>query len=120
MPGKPRRPSGLGSRAVRFWDQIVATYDLRPDEVLVLENACREIDLITRMEAEQRDAGLISEGYNGQPVPAPMLGELRQHRSVLARLLGQLKFPDAPDQPAETASEQARRAAFARWNRQPS
>ena len=110
-------PEGLGSKALVVWSEVAGTYDLRVDELRVLEDACREIDLIERLESELRGAELIVVGSMGQPVANPLVQELRQHRGVLARLLGGLTRPDEEEPATGNASASARQAAMARWGR---
>lgn len=116
-------PSRLAPKGRRLWKEIVERYDLRPDEVRVLEDACREVDIIERLEAELRDGPLMVRGSQGQLVSSPLVSELRQHRSVLAGLLRALKLPDEESTAAQREqreSEQARAAARARWDRRRS
>lgn len=116
---KRSSPKRLGTKARRLWVDITRTYALRADELRVLEDACREVDLIERMEEElaRDDAELVVRGSMGQDVAAPLLQELRQHRSVVARLLGSLKLPDENSAPGESRAPTARTAAAARWGR---
>lgn len=115
MP-RPTTPRNLGGKAQKFWRDVTGEYTLRADELIVLEDACREIELIEQIEAAQAEEPMIATGSMGQPVAAPLIQELRQHRSVLARLLGTLKLPDEGGQGA-SASAKARSAASARWQR---
>jgi hypothetical protein len=115
-------PTGLGPKSRKLWRAITGDYDLRVDELRVLEDACREIDLIDRLETELRDSPLMVKGSMGQKVASPLVQELRQHRAVLARLLAQLKLPDdtseqAGQTPESSRSTAARTAATARWSR---
>lgn len=113
-------PAHLGVEGQSLWSQIVESYDLRPDEVRMLMDACREADLIERIEVEQRDAPLMVRGSQGQLVASPLTSELRQHRGTLATLLKALKLPDTDSQAQQKSdrdSEQARAAARARWDR---
>ncbi len=116
---KKSSPKGLGTKARRLWVDVTKTYALRADELRVLEDACREVDLIERMEEElaRDDAELVVRGSMGQDVAAPLLQELRQHRSVVARLLGSLKLPDEDSALGESRAPSARAAATARWGR---
>jgi hypothetical protein len=84
----------------------------------VLEDACREVDLIERLHDGMRDASLVVTGSQGQPVANPIVQELRQHRALVARLLGLLKLPDdqREERDASARSQKARKAAFARWH----
>src|SRR5690606_5966339 len=110
-------PQRLGRKARRLWRDVTSVYDLRPDELRVLEDACREVDLIERLEEELRDAQLVVRGSMGQPVANPLVQEIRQHRAVLRGLLGSLKLPDEDDRQALARSTSARAAAQARWRR---
>lgn len=116
MAAKFKAPAGLGVKAKHLWSEITENYDLRVDELRILEDACREIDLVERLEAELKGADLVVNGSMGQPVASPLVQELRQHRSVLARLLVLLKLPDDEGQ-AQSPSSTARAAAMARWGR---
>lgn len=113
MDVKP--PTRLGAKARHLWAEITGAYELRADELRVLEDSCREVDLIERMEAEQRDLPLVAKGSMGQDVAAPLVQELRQHRTALARLLQQLKLPEEGGDAARSSA--ARDLAMARWGR---
>lgn len=113
MNEKP--PNGLSSTSRKMWREIVSKYELRTDELRVLEDACREVDLIGLLERELDGAELIVKGSMGQPVANPMISELRQHRATLQRLLAALKLPDEGVSASRSAA--AREAANARWRR---
>lgn len=113
-------PRGLSVKGRKLWRDVTSQYQLRVDELRVLEDACREVDIIERLEDEMEDAPLTVHGSMGQPVANPLIQELRMHRSVLARLLGNLKFPDAPAAGGAvptSASSSARALAAQRWGR---
>lgn len=121
---KPRRPAGL-KRSAKLWDQVTGTYQLRPDECRLLEDACREADLVDRLQRTLDGVSLTVEGSMGQTVAHPALQEIRQHRSVLQRMMAQLKLPDAQDGQGRgqggtrgSQSDKARAVAHARWSRQ--
>lgn len=110
-------PLGLAGSA-SLWEHVTSTYDLRADELRVLEDACREVDLIEAMQVELDAAdSFLAKGSQGQPVAHPLVQELRQHRATLKSLLGSLKLPDEDGRAASSRSEQARNAARARWQR---
>jgi len=114
----PTPPRNLGERGQALWDSIVPAYELRPDEIVVLVDACREADLIERLHDELAVASLVTHGSMGQEVASPFVSEIRQHRTVLAGLLAKLKIPDSPGGAARkkaVVSEKARMAARARW-----
>lgn len=114
---KPRAPRGLKARGKALWNEIVDKYDLRPDELRVLEAAAFEADIIATLEDGMKGADLMVKGSQGQLVINPLIPELRQHRSTQAGLLRQLKLPDDPGAAGadEDRSTQAREAANARW-----
>ncbi|WP_221888624.1 hypothetical protein [Streptomyces sp. WAC05950] len=114
----PDPPEGLGLRAARLWEDIVDGQELRTDELRILEDACREVDLIERMHAELQGAPLVVKGSMGQDVANPLVQELRQHRALVARLLASLKLreDDQEERDALARQDQARRAAGARWH----
>ena len=118
MPQSRQAPVGLGARGASLWGEVTKSYSLRSDELMVLEDACREADLVARLEAELSESELMVVGSMGQPVVNPLVAELRQHRSTFAKLAAQLKLPDEPGGSAQgDRSTSARAAAVARWSR---
>lgn len=123
MTEKYPAPRGLSAAANSRWNAIVSHWDLRPDELRVLEDACREMDLISGLQAVVDEQGMMTTGSMGQPVVHPAVQEVRQHRTVLAALFRQLKLPDEgldagarpSDLGAESRSAAARHAAKSRW-----
>lgn len=115
---KPVAPAGLGTKARKMWTELTAEFDFRADELRILEDACREVDLVERLEKEinHKDFKLVVQGSMGQPVASPLIQEVRQHRAAIKSLLAALKIPDEPDSPAaQQRSASARAAANARW-----
>lgn len=120
----PRQPIGLLRGGRNLWQSVRdRNYVLRPDELRVLEDACREVDLIDALEARLRACVKAGEftvkGSMGQQVINPLISEVRQHRSTLASMLARLRLPDAGDDSAVAGpagrGEQQRNAAAARW-----
>lgn len=113
----PKPPAGLGEQAARLWRDIVEAQELRSDELRVLEDACREVDLIERMHVALQTAPLVVKGSMGQDVANPLVQELRQHRALVARLLASLKLQDDEQEARDALArqDQARRAAVSRW-----
>ncbi len=111
-PPKPSKPLGPTGRAL--WSNVVGKYDLRIDELTVLEQACKTVDTIAKLDKNWSDRGepFITEGSMGQEVIHPLIGERRTQQASLARLLAQLKLPD--DLAGERPNQQ-RDAAQSRW-----
>ena len=53
MPTR-QRPRGLGAEGVKLWKSIASEYDLRADELRVLEDACRLADVIAQLRQPWR------------------------------------------------------------------
>lgn len=109
-----------------LWKQIAGSgsgpvkYVLRPDELHILAEACREADLIAAIDEEFRNdtRGFIVRGSMGQPAANPLISELRQHRQCYANLLSKIKLPDDDGVGAENPrSTNARNAAQSRWGK---
>lgn len=119
-PRAPKPPEGLSLPAKRFWRDVLAGHELRPDELEVLGMACRCRDREWLLEAELKEQPMMVPGSNGQPRPNPLLAEIRGERLLRAKLLAQLRLPDEEARSARQGldrSTQARKAARARWSR---
>jgi hypothetical protein len=117
---KPKMPANLGTEGKLIWTSITKAHDLGPDAVRILTDACREADIVQRLEDELRDSPLMVTGSQGQLVASPLVSEVRQHRSVLSALLKALRLPvtaDVARMAEQETSEKARAAARARWDR---
>ncbi len=110
-------PEALGPAGLKVWRSVVADYDLRPDELRILEDACREATLIDRLHHELQGAPLVVKGSMGQPTASPLVQEIRQHRQTFAALMARLKLEDIDGAAAGDRSARARAAAQARWRR---
>lgn len=119
MSKKLPAPSGLSKRSAARWREITERWVLRPDELRVLEDACREMDIIDALEEALETMPLLIEGSMGQKVINPAVQEVRQHRAILTSLWKTLKLPDEDGEreqaAAESRSAAARHAAKSRW-----
>lgn len=117
---KPAPPASLDAAGKKLWRDVVAKYDLRVDELAVLEAACRTADMIATLDQEWTGLGkpFMTRGSMGQDVIHPLIGERRQQQAQLAALLGKLKLPDDVASGAAggaTGANPARAAANSRW-----
>ena len=114
---KIKAPETLGAEGQKVWDLVTAKYDLRPDELLTLEDACAASDMIAALSKSWEDDGrpLTTKGSMGQQVIHPLIGEIRTQRSARNALWRQLKLPDdAADAGAEAIQHRA--AAQSKWS----
>lgn len=111
MQEKP--PARLTAASRRLWCEVVDQYELRQDELTILEDICRETDLITKMDAELRGREMIVAGSTGQDTINPLVPELRAHRAARAGLWAKLKLPDAAGLPVNAQ----RTGGQTRWAR---
>lgn len=85
----------------------------------MLEEAARVADTVARLDSAMLGEPLTVRGSAGQLREHPLLSEARQQRALLARLLHQLRLPEADDLAQHRAGQrsvQARAAARSRWS----
>lgn len=106
-------PRGRGRR---FWRNVLADHELRADELELLAEACRQLDLLDALRAVSEP--VVLEGK----VNAAII-ESRQVRQELRRTLAQLCLPDPEGEEGDISPEaanfrswRARKAARARWS----
>lgn len=123
MSTKPSAPAGLSKASKDLWKAVVSRWDLRPDELDVLADACRVSDRITELEA-LLVSGVMTRGSMGQPVLHPAVAEIRQQQTLKASLWRSLSLPDDVEtglredeqqSGSEGRSAAARKAAQSRW-----
>lgn len=116
---KPKPPAHLGESGRALWTDVVATWDLRPDELRILSSACVAADMETEFLKAWVDLGrpYMSKGSMGQEVEHPLIGSIDKQSKTKAAHLGRLKLPDGDGVPAADRSTQAREAVNARWAR---
>jgi phage terminase small subunit len=120
MVDTPRAPAHLGSGAHRLWREVLAVADMRHDELVLLEKACRTLDDLDRLEKALAASPVLVAGSMGQEKVNPLFAECRSARSLLAALLKQIGVPDPVEVQkirAISRSTQATKAARARWTR---
>lgn len=112
---KPKPPEHLAKPGADLWSAIVGKYDLRPDELRTLEDACATTDMLSTLEQEWRDAGrpFMSRGSMGQEVEHPLIGSIDKLRKSRQTFFRQLKLPE--DASGGASTNPARAAAATRW-----
>jgi hypothetical protein len=106
MSGKPTAVSGV--RALR--SSLPKFHEWTERDAAVLLLAERQAADIDRLEKDIEKNGVRVEG-RGADVLNQALGEVRQGRVALGRLLGLVEIPGG----ASTGSQHGRKAAQARW-----
>ena len=114
MTARPTPPPTLRAPGKALWKSIAAKYDLRPDELRTLEDACAATDMLADLEKGWRDLGrpFMSKGSMGQEVEHPLIGSIDKQRKTRQAFLKQLKLPDDP---IGAAVNQQRDAANSKW-----
>lgn len=119
MAEKVKPPKGLGNSGRALWCQITRAlsdgwaFDER--ELAILKLACRQADNVAALETVIARDGVMSHGSAGQPVCHPAVGEIRQGRIVLSKMLGLLSIPDEEEKPRTAAGRRDQHAADTRW-----
>ena len=114
-PRKPAPPKDLATRGRAFWRQTLAVFELSEVEMQLLRECRLPDECESLREAVDREGTTVA-GSTGQVRVHPALGELRQHRLALGRLLAQMALPDVDDTTLKTPTQaRASKAAQARW-----
>lgn len=115
---KPKPPAHLAEHGEALWNEVVAKYDLRVDELRVLSSACVAADMEAEFIKAWVDLGrpYMSKGSMGQEVEHPLIGSIDKQAKSKATHLARLSLPDDSGAGAEERSTQARAAANTRWS----
>jgi hypothetical protein len=91
-------------------------FELSDVELELLKECARLLDECESLRVSIDVEGTTVLGSTGQVRVHPALGELRQHRLALGKLLAQLSLPDAAGEAlASPLQARAKRAADTRW-----
>lgn len=111
---KPNPPAMLAEAGSALWNEILAKYELRADELRTLEDACAASDMLADFTKAWQEMGrpLVSKGSMGQEVEHPLIGSIDKQRKARQQFIKQLNLPDDP---AGERPNQQRSAAQSRW-----
>jgi hypothetical protein len=92
------KPQDLGTRGEALWDNVTAEREFDAAGYALLEDACRTSDIIANLthmlNSDEDDWLRIIEDRGGEGRLtlniAPLLGEIRQQRLAMNRLMNQL------------------------------
>lgn len=88
----PNAPRGLLTAGRKLWDASTIEFELAMHELAILEEACRTRDRISQLDKKVSEDGLMLSSSQGERMH-PAIGEARQQRMTLARLLATLSIP---------------------------
>ncbi len=108
-----KAPAGLGADARALWSSVIEEYDLEEHERALLVEACRTVDLLTKLDAEVRRDGPMLESSQGLRAH-PAAVEARQQRITLARLLAALRLPAGEEGDQQAGARRPQRRAGVR------
>jgi hypothetical protein len=114
-PPPARRPAALGNHGRRLWKAVTVDYRLRPDELILLETACRTVKLVEELRLGMVGQPLTTMSSADQLREHPLLSEARAQRALLRSLLTSLKLPDVGSGTGTGQVNQHRAAAQSRW-----
>jgi hypothetical protein len=108
----------FGVRGAAFHAKALADFDLSEPELVLLSEVCHALDEVDDLQRALATDGVTVEGSRGQRRVNPAVGELRQHRLMLSRLLAQLALPDEEGEALPSGTKmRAQDAARKRWAR---
>lgn len=112
----PVEPADLREPGRAMWAEVTDVFDLGPDELGSLREACRTVDELDDLRTALEGQPMTVPGSTGQLVAHPLLAEVRRHREVLAKLLERLNLPAGDEDAGSTSAQRrAQRAATQRW-----
>lgn len=118
IPEPPVEVVKAGEAAEAFWRRVVVRWELRTDELRILQDACVQLALVDRLQYEADRSDVLIEGSRGQLRPNPIFDAVRQHRLALTNILKSLNIPESDEEEAARAERRhnkAVKAARTRW-----
>lgn len=85
---------GVTAAGDRVWQAVNEAYELDAHEAALLSELCRTVDTLASLQrAVDREGVMMATDLAGTTRMHPALGELRQQRIVLAKLVAALRLP---------------------------
>ena len=109
-------PETFGEGGKAMWRDVTSTYALSSAELALLKQLCRTIDRLDVLELAAKGVAPVIEARQGT-VTHPVLVEIRQQSTVMARLVASLRLPDAPTVAAPKTDEAPKRPQKRSGNR---
>jgi len=97
VPIRNAAPPQLGAEARRWWDRIVAAYEIEDEGGrLLLQTAMEAFQLMRECQAAIARDGLVTRGSKRQPRAHPLLAAERDARAQMLAALKQLNLDLEP------------------------
>jgi phage terminase small subunit len=99
-------PQHLRKETRKFFERIVADYEMSPHHLELLRLACEALDRATEARLAVEKAGAFFKNRHGEVKPHPGLAVERDNRALFGRLLRELNLDS--EAPAEAYSRPSR------------
>jgi hypothetical protein len=106
-------PVGLLETGLALWVSYATEFQLQPNELRWLEDACRLADIMAALREASIGQPLLTKGSTGQDVLNPLIAEQKTHATAVGSLLARIKLP--ADSSAGAVVNQNRAAASSSW-----
>lgn len=100
----PSAPKHLTAATRRWWNEVVADFDLESQHLRLLQNACESWDRAQQARAALATLGLTFTDEKGVPRARPEVAIERDSMIRFARLVRELDLSDGPSEGARPPS----------------
>lgn len=87
-------PSHLATNGKRYWNEVLAGWEIEDHLLAVLENACVQLDRAAACRNHIRKNGVVLSNKQGAPVPNPALASERAATKAHLQLVQALGLKD--------------------------
>lgn len=106
-----RAPKELKDGGKRLWNRVLRDFELADHEESILQQACRTVDILDRLQVEIGAGALMVMSSQGSRMN-PAVVEFRQQTLALAKLMASLRIPFGDDEAAPQQRSGVRRASL--------